>query len=287
MITFGTAREAYTHQSGVRSQHTLDAYLRAIDLFMMYLDDRQFKSHLPIRNHLRTQAEVLALQTLVADDEPILQSFAIWLQTAGDGKRPYALSTVELRLAGVLRWFEFMQAKEWLPAEFSLINATDLLRQYLASLHTNEPVDKSVEFSHDLSDLVDYYANQQVPLRIQKSPEQSHRWDLTRLRNHALLQTLAETGGQVSAILSLSVEDVESQEQPLVIGVSGKSEHIYQITLDSSLAAVRAYLKARGSYKPNAPLFVSHDTHYEGKRMSWTARSVSPRSATLAGATVD
>jgi site-specific recombinase XerD len=251
----------------VRSAHTFNAYLRAIDLFLEYLGDRHFEPRLPIQQKLGVTADDLPLTHLSEGDEPILKLFAVWLGTPDGDKRPYAVSTIELRSAGILRWFEFMGTQGWLPESFSLDRAKSLLKAHLVSLQ--HPAHKSAKKVDDLTELVDYYAGQKPPRRLLKNPEQLHRWELTRLRNHALLRTLAETGGQVSAILALNIADIKFDQASITIPITGKGAHAYQITLESSLPAVKAYLNARGlPLDGKLPLFVSHDARHEGQRMS-------------------
>ena len=221
-ITFAKARDAYIHQSSVRSAHTLSAYSRAIDLFMEFLGDRQ--PGLPLHKHMQAAPDDLPLNLLTADDEPILQQFAVWLSSSdSDSKRPYARSTIELRLAGVQRWFEFMHSKKWIPDGFSLERAVTLLKKYFQTDVEAENEDKSVSVPDDLTPLLDYYESLKPPANIKKSPEQLHQWELSRLRNHALIQTLAETGGQVSGILSLHAADIMNRDCPVVVDIKGKN----------------------------------------------------------------
>jgi site-specific recombinase XerD len=267
LTTFSEARDAYANRAEVHSAHTFKAYIRAIDLFLEYLGDRHFEPRLPIQQKLGAAAGDLLIAYLAAEDEPILKTFAIWLETPGGDKRPYAVSTIELRLAGILRWFEFMGSQGWLPADFSLDQAKSLLKMHLVSLQ--RPSSKSTKKTADLADLVNYYANQKPSRRLSQNSAGFHRWELTRLRNHALLQTLAETGGQVSAILGLNIADIKLDRQSIIIPIMGKGSHTYQITLGASLPSVKAYLTARGlPPDDNLPLFVSHDARHEGQRMS-------------------
>src|SRR5690606_22321154 len=137
-------------------------------------------------------------------DEPILRCFAEWLQTPGDGsdKRPYASSTVELRLAGVQRWFEFMEAQGWLPAGFSLRNAISLSKDRNVVKKTAAET-KAVEAKPNLYHLVAYYDCQQPRKQFKPESECYRRWVLTRIRYAAVLRSSAETGGQISAILDI------------------------------------------------------------------------------------
>jgi site-specific recombinase XerD len=265
--TFQTAREAYLHQAALRSQHTQDAYMRAIDLFLDYLNDRRFAEHLLLQKHLKAAAGELPLSALTAEDEGVFYLFARWLQSATEDRPAYARSTIDLRMAGVQRWFEFMAKKGWLPVGFSVKRAVARVKSEL--VRQEAPSETTASQVHDLSAMVDYYAHQKPPKTIQKDARRLHRWNLTRLRNHALLQMLAETGGQISALLEINAADLSEARRPLKIAITGKSQHQYTITLDDALPAVRDYLKARGlSSNKKTPLFISHDAKFEGQRMS-------------------
>jgi len=274
MTTFDKAREAYLHQAGLRSQHTQDAYMRAIDLFLEYLNDRRFTERLPLQKHVKATAGELSVSALTAEDEGVFHLFGQWMQTATENRRAYARSTIDLRLAGVQRWFEFMATKGWLPAVFSVQRAVTQVKSEL--VRQDGPGEASSTPVHDLSALVDYYAGQKPPKSVQKDAKRLHRWNLTRLRNHALLQMLAETGGQISALLQINVGDINEGRRPLKIAITGKNRHQYAITLDDSLPALREYLKARGpssgqssgKSSAKAPVFISHDAKFEGQRMS-------------------
>ena len=52
--TFQKARDGLLFiKAALRSQHTRDAYTRAIDLFMAYLNDRSFPDQLPVQAQLK------------------------------------------------------------------------------------------------------------------------------------------------------------------------------------------------------------------------------------------
>src|SRR5687767_6618588 len=97
-ITLGQARDHYANRADIKSPHTLQAYLRAVDLLLAYLSDRYFEPRLPIQQQLPPTANELPIRALSQEDEHLLQHFAHWLQTpssSGDDKRPYSKSTVE------------------------------------------------------------------------------------------------------------------------------------------------------------------------------------------------
>jgi len=276
MITLGKARDAYDNQANLRSTHTRNAYMRSITLFLKFLDDRQFESQLPIQKHIQAASEDLSLSQLGGGDVSILKQFIQWMQfpAPNDRYRPYAKSTIELRFAGVLRWFDFMASKGWLPDEFDTIQVIELAKkEFITSEKAldEEKPDQFVEIKQDLTPLLDYYAQQKPPKSLQKSTERLHNWELSRLRNQALIQMLAEAGGQVSAILSLNVQDFVALKVPMIIGIRGKNNHTYQIELADSIPDLKVYLSRRDTVLEddlNLPLFVSHDPRYKNNRMS-------------------
>ena len=134
-ITFGQARETFSQQAEISSAHTLAAYLRAIDLFLGYLDTAEARQNFKLQ---ASNSLVLPVSTLGAESTTLLANFAQWLAATpanpnnGD-RRPYAPTTVALRLAGVQNWFEFMAAKDWLAADFSLEAAISQLKTQIST----------------------------------------------------------------------------------------------------------------------------------------------------------
>ena len=65
-------------------------------------------------------------------DAPLLTAFAEWMLSypgdTDDDPRPYAPSTVRLRLAGIGRWLRWLDDYGWLPHEFPLAKAQRMVR---------------------------------------------------------------------------------------------------------------------------------------------------------------
>jgi integrase len=263
-VSFGEARFRFENQASVRSAHTRAAYMRAVDLFLDFLGDKSFAAPLPIQAHMIPTVGDCLIEKLTADDESILKNFAQWLQQS------YAPSTVELRLAGVQRWFEFVELQGWLPAGFSLKNAIALVKDR-PTVKKQTAETKAIAARPDLTAMLTYYETLKPPKHYKPDTERYIRWEITRLRNAALLKTLGETGGQISAILNINADAFASRENPLFLNVIGKNGYAYRITLHDSLPAIWTYLKNRSIPPEKAaetPVFISHDAGYEGSRMS-------------------
>lgn len=271
-LTFADARDRYLQAALLKSPHTVEAYRRAIELFIEFLGDRSGSQQLPIQQHSFVLPEQIPLSALSSADNPILSHFVQWLLSPGSGqsgdKRPYKQSTVELRLAGIQNWFQFLRQSGWLPAQFSLLTAKRLvsLERFQRDDHsTPQPPD-------DIETVIYYYDTQELPAALRKPEievDRIRRWELTRLRNRALLHILADTGGRISEVLSLSLADFAEPTDMLLVEVRGKSGHSYSLHLRDSLPAVRTYIHMRGAeLHDGVPLLVSHDSRYDGQCMS-------------------
>lgn len=278
--TLGTAMDSYLQRATLKSPHTLSAYRRAIEQFLEYLEDRANAARLPIQQNRFTSAADIPISQLSDKDAPILLHFAQWLLSPNSGrsndKRPYKESTVELRVSGVQNWLQYLDDYGLLPTTFPLAKARrmvrDELRHKTASFSAPRPPDY-------IEEVIYFYDHQELPARLRKSnadPQQIRRWDLTRLRNRALLYSLAETGGRISEVLSLNISDFPvrylSRQEVLRVEVTGKGGHSYYLRFYDALPAIKAYIDARGpdlkASGAKVPLFVSHAPRFDGNRMS-------------------
>jgi site-specific recombinase XerD len=280
-MTLGEARDIYLQQADLRSPHTISAYRRAIELFINFLGDRTGSRRLPVQRKVYVQPEEIPLSAFTEDDAPLLSHFAEWLLLPGSGKkgdlRPYKPATVELRVAGIQNWLQFLDDHGWLPPSFQLAKARQVVHD---GLREQPQHSTTIQLPKRIEEVVDYYDTQEIPPALRKptaDPGRIQRWELTRLRNSALLHSLAETGGRISEVLSLNLSDFDQQghhqKKALQIEVVGKGGHTYPLHFLDSLSAIYTYIQARGvsavftSSKPD-PLFVSHDPRYDGSRMS-------------------
>jgi site-specific recombinase XerD len=280
--TLGDSYRHYLNHADLNSAHTLAAYSRSIELFFQFLADRNETLLLPIQARVYTTPEEIELHQLTQDDQPIFLRFAKWLQVIPKGqvsrndKRPYARATVELRLAGVLNWFQYMDKQGWLPNAQWLQQASAFLRDYL-----NDPQakrEKQIAPPPDLQAVVTFFDSQSMPSSLKSSTDAAkiELWETKRLRNRALLYCLAETGGRISEVLSLNMEMLPARRpaanNPVLIEVIGKGGHRHTLRLQEALAALYDYLKERakivsGGFGGQA-VFISHDPRYQGSRMS-------------------
>jgi integrase len=271
----------YLNRATLKSSHTVDSYSRAIDLFFSALSDRSTASVLPVQKTHYVSVEEIPLDTLSDDDAPMFLHFVQWLLSPGTGKkgdkRPYKPSTVELRLAGVLNWFQFLDDHGWLPPSFRLAKATRIVRDELRAKPAHSGPPRPPEH---IEEVIYYYDSLELPRHLRKpdvDQERIRRWELTQLRNRALLHALAETGGRISELLSLNLDDFPErylhQQEVLRVEVLGKGGHTYYLRFLDTLHPIRDYIHARGSDlratpQGKVPLFVSHDPRYDGTRMS-------------------
>jgi len=280
-LTFRDARNRYLQRATLKSQHTLDSYARAIALFFSFLSEKPADHKaLPIQLRARTSIGETPLTELSAGDAPLFLNFTQWMLSPGSGKpgdnRPFKPSTVDLRVAGVINWFQFMDDHDWLPAGFPLAKAKRIVRDEFRSQPKSHRPPRPPQ---NIEEVITYYDNLPEPPSLsgpEVDPERLRRWTLTRLRNRALVKALAETGGRVSEVLSLNLTDFPeryiTKQEVLRVEVRGKGGHLYYLRFFASLPAIGAYIKARGAnlraISGRIPLFISHDPRYEGTRMS-------------------
>jgi len=180
-------------------------------------------------------------------------------------------------VAGVQNWLQFLDDYGWLPAEFQLAKAKRIVHDELRARPERNGPPQPPEH---IEEVIYYFDSLEPPRNLRKpdiDPDRLRRWEMTRLRNRTLLHTLAETGGRISEVLSLNLDDFPARylqrNEVLRVEVLGKGGHSYYLRFLDSLPAIRAYIEARGinlraSLKGDVPLFVSHAARFEDQRMS-------------------
>lgn len=284
-FTLGQARDMYLQRATLKSVHTIEAYRRSIALFFDFLNDRNSNPHRQtwFVGAGASNAEDLPLSILTEAGSPVLLHFAQWLLTPATGtqadKRPYKPSTVELRVAGVQNWLQYLDDHGLLPDNFKLAKAKRIVQD---ELRYRSRRNRPPQPPENLEETIYFYDHQELPARLRKpgvSDQRIRQWELTRLRNRALLHSLAETGGRISELLSLNMKDFPprhlARQDVLRVEVVGKGGHTYYLRFHDALPAIRAYIEARGaklasSVDVHVPLFVSHAAKYDGQRMSRT-----------------
>ena len=99
---------------------------------------------------------------------------------------------------------------------------------------------------------------------------------LTGLRDYAILSLMVTTGLRTIEVARANFEDMRTVADFTALYIQGKghTEKTEYIKLTAPVeAAIRAYLKARGSVKANEPLFCSTSNRDKGSRL--TTRSIS------------
>ncbi|MHB1005175.1 MAG: tyrosine-type recombinase/integrase [Chloroflexota bacterium] len=213
-----------------KSPRTSINYLSALNRFRDYLD--------------ATGADPNALTTdCFASDT--LERFYTWLlRTHGREHRTTAVTYA----SEVRAFFRFLDRRRWLHPDFSYERAKDGLRQLIGRVSYKTPrIDDAVAL------VVTHAANLPLP-----PDDQAHRGQrLEMLRDRALLLTLYATGMRRSEIASLSRGDIQDGRSPEGL-ITGKGEKERIVFFDEqAMAAIRAYLEARGD--PYLPVFLRHD----------------------------
>ncbi len=279
-MTMGQARDHYLNRATLKSPHTVSSYRRAIELFFEFLSDKTSATMLPIQRIYATPEDI-PLTALGEADATILLQFAQWLLSPGASKsgdhRPYKAATVELRIAGIQNWLQFLDDYGWLSRAFPLSKAKRIVRDEMQARPTRSGPPRPPDH---IEEVIYYYDTQQMPRSLNRSDANTERikqWELTRLRNCALLHSLAETGGRISELLSLNLDNFPerylNENEVLRIEVLGKGGHTYYLRFLDALPAIRAYIHTRGATlrataQGHVPLFISHDSRYDGSRMS-------------------
>lgn len=232
LITIQAATEAYIQSVKLaRSQNTTRTYERALQIFLMSLEDHHIQPH----------------TTGVAD---LPQEALSWLIV---GLKDYAPSTERLYLQAVIGFYEFLAAESL--AGVNLTHLRLLIRQ-----RARRPGQRLPQFPEEEIEKILTYT-QSLPLK----PVSDKREHWRNLRDRAFLLTLADTGLRVHEACGLRRGDLDwNTGQALVIG-KGNQEAVVRFS-QRSLNALKEYLTVRSTWdgasgKPLTalPLFARHD----------------------------
>lgn len=102
------------------------------------------------------------------------------------------------------------------------------------------------------------------------------RSTLKGLRNYAIISLMVTSGLRTIEVVRANIEDLRTVADFTVLFLQGKGheeKNQYVKVPEPVEDAIRAYLKARGTAKPNEPLFASESNRNNGGRM--TSKSIS------------
>jgi integrase len=267
--TLTEARERYLGRATFKSPRTVCNYTRAIDLFIDFLRNPQANVDLPLLGRLAPDPTDTPLSVLSTGDAPLLLYFAGWLKA-----KDYKDSTILLYISGLTSWLKYADNHGWLP-NFSLNKAQQIVRD--ETHHVRSMVSERTPKPPDYIEQAIYYYDT-ISRPAIKDEAAAIRWELMRLRNRALMHTLAETGGRVSEVVALNLGDFPPRcfvdNKVLRVPVNGKGGYIYELRLLESLPAICDYLEACDAdttFVPKrAPLFVMHSPtpSRDGRRLT-------------------
>lgn len=99
---------------------------------------------------------------------------------------------------------------------------------------------------------------------------------LESLRDYAIFNLMARTGLRAIEVSRALVEDIRMESGQEVLWVHGKgrdSKDAFVMLLPEALEPIKNYLKARGEFRKEEPLFISHSCRNRGDAL--TTRSIS------------
>lgn len=115
-----------------------------------------------------------------------------------------------------------------------------------------------------------------TPDQVKKLLNSINQNNLTGKRDYAILNLMIRTGLRTIEITRANKEDITSQSGSWVLWIHGKgrdSKDEIVLLTPSSLTPMQQYMKARTKVRDEDPIFASHSTKNNGKRL--TTRSIS------------
>jgi len=185
-----------------------------------------------------------------------LAQFRSWLLD----EHQYQRRAVNTYLAGAVRFMQWLDVREALPASLSASRMLLILkeeRRGRRSGYIPQPIKEAVPF------IVRYYV--ELPDPPAPTPR-AQRERLALYRNRALVQTLFATGVRVQELTQLRRSDYDQGDRP-ALKIIGKGTQPRRAQLnDAAHQALQAYLRGRDAARPatesaraKEPLFTRHD----------------------------
>lgn len=230
--SLAAARVAFDESLAGKSPHTARSYNTGLDRFFEYLGERGLDPEQPT-------------EALPAD---ALDRFYVWLvRRYGRASR----GTHVTYLAGVRAFYRYLERRGLTPEGVTMERVRADLREVMG----RAPSYKTPRIDQGLPVIVTHV--EALPLPGGGSAA-AQRGRLELLRDRALIRTLYCTAMRRAEAAALNRTDVQDgrADQALITG-KGEKERVVFFD-DATLAAIRAYLRARDDRF--LPLFIRHDT---------------------------
>ncbi len=223
-------------------------YLTAVEL------SRSANTARTYRQALRSFTAALAELHVDPDALPVSQVSEDWIAAFASRLKPKAPSTERLYLTAVAGWYAYLAAEDL--AEINLARIQLLIRQ-----RARRPGLRLPQFPRTaIEQLIDHL---QAEAGASSPADPAER--LRKLRDRALVLTLADTGLRVHEACKLRRGDVDWEEARAVLIGKGNRQAVVRFSR-RSLQAVRDYLHARARLDGDSgralsalPLFARHD----------------------------
>lgn len=216
-----------------RSENTAIAYSKSIIIFERLLNDLGFDADMDLTDKL---------------NEDIVAKYAKYL-------KKFSPATEQLYLIAIKRFYQFLVAED-----LAVINLQKL--QMIIQSRSRRLGQRLPQFPKtDIEKVIQYAVSE---LKIISNIEEE-RNQLIRLRDHAFILTLADTGMRVHEACKLRRGNIDWNEfKALIIG-KGNSQAIVRFST-RSVSAIKLYLSMRakldgssGRPLPTLPIFSRHD----------------------------
>lgn len=271
-LTIAEAVQEFLYDIGSKKQErTQRTYQTALNHFQVFLEAHDLPSH-------KTVAELTAKHGM---------DFATWLVNVYFGHGQVKPTTLRTYLTAVRRFYRFLLLRYYAP--ISYIDLERLGEEYSEYGRIKRRLPPHVD--DEIIEAIIAAAHQISPAT--KDTPAAHRYELRRLRNIALVETLRSTGARVGELANLRRGDLEyslHRARVRAEGTKGVSER-YIYFDGRAWAALIAYLTARadgggGRALSEYAVFARHSRN-AGQRVlplsTWSMEKVVRRLGQLAG----